>query len=175
MLGSPIRSRRRRACYLGSQILLLWFILSVPQQGFSATDEKDTGVCDAAESCAADTTTYFNLVSEPQFGKVTCRDKHKSCDEWSKAGECMSNPAFMLDNCELSCRSCLSVTRRYGVQQAISVKSDAFLEEYMHAQSMHQYMVETVFTDESFESVNETVLVRRPMRCLLTHYSYTSA
>lgn len=63
----------------------------------------------------------------------------------------------MLGACEESCRSCLSVTGRYGVQQAISGESNAFLEEYMLAQSMHDYMVGTVFQQEAFESVTETV------------------
>lgn len=110
------------------------------------------------ETCAA-TTSHFNLVVEPQFGgNKRCMDGDAKCPAWSQAGECMRNPVFMLAVCMTSCRSCLSVTRSYGVEQVVSfgTQSDV-LEEYMVTQRMHDYMIDVVFQDSSLRNVKDTV------------------
>lgn len=37
---------------------------------------------------------------------MTCRDTHKYCADWAKAGECKSNPAWMLKGCPVACDEC---------------------------------------------------------------------
>jgi ShK domain-like len=38
-----------------------------------------------------------------------CINKHESCAVWAKAGECETNPNYMLVNCPKSCNSCEKV------------------------------------------------------------------
>ena len=35
-----------------------------------------------------------------------CQDQDKNCSDWAKKGECTNNPAYMLNNCPVSCGSC---------------------------------------------------------------------
>ena len=35
-----------------------------------------------------------------------CKDDDERCDYWSSAGECKSNPAYMLQSCKRSCKVC---------------------------------------------------------------------
>jgi hypothetical protein len=38
-----------------------------------------------------------------------CEDRHDSCVQWARSGECKKNPRYMLDSCRLSCNSCLDL------------------------------------------------------------------
>jgi hypothetical protein len=145
-----------------------WCILASPMQEDAQPDEVGNSETNNEESCAAAPTAshFLNLVVEPQFGVAggsnnnqRCKDRDDRCATWSQAGECLKNPVFMLVTCMTSCRSCLPVTGRYGVEQVVLVSqpSDNVLEEYMVAQRMHEYMMDVVFQDDSLQNVKHTV------------------
>lgn len=61
------------------------------------------------------------LVVKPPVIKPTvpdnkCLNNHRFCDYWSKLGECMKNPSWMLVNCKKSCQQCgeLGFLRDFG-------------------------------------------------------------
>jgi ShK domain-like len=97
-----------------------------------------------------------------------CTDQHEQCAFWASLvpSECTENPAYMLLNCPHSCKSCqigdLSVpspdnghTRLYGKRQSGS--DEGTLERI---ESMHRYMTETVFVNESYTKVKAEVRVQ---------------
>jgi ShK domain-like len=166
MLGGPCSNNSNvwtRLLLLGGLLVFeRWCTLVVAATITTQAQEVHQPREDDTESCAAvPTISQFNLVVEPQFGgggnnSKRCKDKNSKCASWSQAGECMKNPDFMLVTCTTSCRSCLSVTGRYGVEQVVQSPSD-ILEEYMVTQRMHDYMIDVVFQDDSFQTVKNTV------------------
>lgn len=53
--------------------------------------------------------------AKPEFGMEwefvcpgwsVCKDESEHCESWAKAGECKTNPSFMLTNCSWSCNAC---------------------------------------------------------------------
>lgn len=36
---------------------------------------------------------------------MKCEDRHPSCPEFAKAGQCSANPGWMEENCKKSCNS----------------------------------------------------------------------
>lgn len=40
---------------------------------------------------------------------VVCENKTRQCDDWAKRGECLKNSAYMLNECRLSCDSCVDL------------------------------------------------------------------
>ena len=47
------------------------------------------------------------LFNETFFSSAYCVDKETvNCPIWAKNGECKKNPAYMLVNCEKSCKQC---------------------------------------------------------------------
>lgn len=49
----------------------------------------------------------FDYSKTINFDK-NCKNNHKMCSEWALVGECESNPNFMLNKCQESCRVCQS-------------------------------------------------------------------
>ena len=47
-----------------------------------------------------------------------CSDREETCQAWSKRGECLSNPVFMLEACTASCGVCL---QRFSAQGHVSL------------------------------------------------------
>jgi ShK domain-like len=170
MLGGPCSNNSNvwtRLLLLGSLLAFeRWCTLvvaaTITTQAQEVHQREDDTEPRHDESCAAvSTVSQFNLVVEPQFGgggniNKRCKDENAKCASWSQAGECMQNPVFMLVTCAISCRSCLSVTGRYGVEQVVQSLSDV-LEEYMVTQRMHDYMIDVVYQDDSFQAVKNTV------------------
>lgn len=66
-------------------------IVLVTILGSFAQEEEKEGTCLADGTC-----------QEPQ----TCEDLHDSCEAWSDAGECDTNPGYMVRNCAVSCGVC---------------------------------------------------------------------
>jgi ShK domain-like len=87
-----------------------------------------------------------------------CVDQHESCAFWASVDECTKNPGYMLSSCALSCRSCVNSTiadetTLYGERQLINTNPE-FMETF---QKMHDYMMHTVFVNESFADVKANV------------------
>jgi hypothetical protein len=85
---------------------------------------------------------HCNIISEKP--RVDCIDQNPQCSDWSKQGECSSNPQFMLTECRFSCGSCLD-SHTSGVQQ---IAPDATTrpqvlqklvetQEYLHTKAKH--------------------------------------
>ncbi|KHJ95144.1 shTK domain protein [Oesophagostomum dentatum] len=59
-----------------------------------------------------DTLVGFAVSTSQQFRNCilsfdgACCDTHKFCAFWARNDECVKNPAWMLKNCQLSCRVC---------------------------------------------------------------------
>ena len=45
---------------------------------------------------------------------ASCRDSEETnCPQWASEGECSLNPMFMVDSCQLSCRTCALYGKGY--------------------------------------------------------------
>jgi ShK domain-like len=148
-------------------------------------DEEEAHEFEHEEDHEGEETVGSHDVNEAEI--EDCTDQHEQCAYWSSLGECAVNPAYMLLNCPHSCKSCqvggdLSVptpdnghTRLYGKRQS---GNDAGTLERI--ESMHRYMTETVFVNESYAKVKAevrlqpwcNVLERSLVSCLTcSHFS----
>lgn len=82
---------------------------------FNLTPVKLAGECKDKDSCVGtprdciDAEFRDHLHHCPKLCAQCgmCVDQHISCQEWSAAGQCSSNPGFMLDQCPHACiRAC---------------------------------------------------------------------
>lgn len=76
---------------------------------FVARDNRVEGKLLTVESCLF--TDYVGVPvrkGEPiviEF-KGRCTDMNGECANWSRRGECLRNPSYMLKNCRVSCGTC---------------------------------------------------------------------
>ncbi len=64
--------------------------------------------------------------TDPGDSLITCQDSNDRCPEWAGKGECMSNPSWMLANCQKSCNACTTSEQRSSMGPSISTPtSDA--------------------------------------------------
>jgi len=45
-------------------------------------------------------------IQQIQQNQNKCKDQNNNCQVWSKKGECLANPVYMIKNCPNSCNSC---------------------------------------------------------------------
>jgi len=58
----------------------------------------------------------------------TCVDDNEECEKWADGLECEINPAYMLQNCKLSCNVCHDPEMVFDLGVAQKTKSPAFLD-----------------------------------------------
>lgn len=120
----------------------------------SITAENDTAVEDDPPTPGGD----GGVTAEAAAVEDNCVDENENCGFWASIGECEKNPAYMLSQCALSCRSCvksstLAETVLYGERQLVN-SNENFTKTF---QKMHDYMIHTVFVNETFADVRENV------------------
>jgi hypothetical protein len=71
------------------------------------TFSKDDELRQQAESEGYKVSKYANAKgSAPEVDPTVCADRHDSCPNNAKRGECEKNPGWMIVNCALSCNAC---------------------------------------------------------------------
>ena len=61
------------------------------------------------------------------FSSVDCLDYSPECPKWADGGECTSNPAYMIENCQKTCGFCeKSEFHFYKMSSSLLVKERTF-------------------------------------------------
>ena len=68
---------------------------------YAAPDGSD----DSTDILVASIDVILPSAEKPKKAASGGEDKNESCAEWANAGECVSNPDYMLENCAASCSS----------------------------------------------------------------------
>jgi len=80
------------------------------RNGFSKVDLKKINTlynCQGFEQTGGGNGGGSVVTTEPPVKPdLACRDTHKWCADWAKAGECKKNPAWMLKGCPVACKEC---------------------------------------------------------------------
>jgi len=79
--------------------------MGVPQRN-DGTNEERGKVSDLIEESKR--YLRYQVLVDPLYRSVfmSCTNKHELCAFWASLGECESNPGYMHENCNLSCRKC---------------------------------------------------------------------
>ena len=55
---------------------------------------------------------FHSFIFDFFFATVACADKHSNCKQWASSGECLTNPDWMLINCQESCGLCCELNSK---------------------------------------------------------------
>jgi ShK domain-like len=116
-------------------------------------------------------------IAESSESSSECLDQHVDCKFWSSLGECDKNPGYMLNSCAMSCQSCINEllineTTLYGERQLTNNNNPDTVYRFKR---MHEYMIHTVFVNETFANVKSGVsILNFPLLAYFFHPKYDS-
>jgi ShK domain-like len=128
------------------------------ESGPATIDDSSTNETDVDEEDPPTPGNGDGVSSGAAAMEENCVDQHENCGFWASVDECTKNPGYMLSHCALSCKSCVNATiadetTLYGERQLINTNP-----EFMHTfQKMHDYMIHTVFVNETFADLKADV------------------
>mmetsp|Transcript_6215 Transcript_6215/g.12848 ORF Transcript_6215/g.12848 Transcript_6215/m.12848 type:complete len:177 (+) Transcript_6215:90-620(+) len=89
--------------FASALLVLLHILVLVNADGGQKPSNEDVQMECLATSTDMDS---FRCISSGSM-RIACIDEDKRCPEWSRNGECKTNPQYMLVSCRKSCSSCI--------------------------------------------------------------------
>ena len=92
---------RRHSTRFARVVSAVFLLTLIGTTSYAASDAD--GSDDATDILVASIDVILPSADKPKKTASGGEDKNESCAEWANAGECVSNPDYMLENCAASC------------------------------------------------------------------------